>query len=265
MAGLGLTPALTCLAVSLGRNIMTAPLEGYTVKVIPGYSFVCNLETICRVYQYRRCHLSVLEQRTIEPRHMDTEKAAEMAANLALVKDAGRATMSAVVSGFQSGLSPYGVCDTVEGAMDYVKAALPRSLNSHYTEAPPNPLGGAPGLFVSGLKLFKPLVSKVDPTLTVLSIAGLTSVNVAGMQDAQQQIEIAKLPDYLVLTLSQFAYDRKAGRRVKICTAVDCPKALDLVPRKHWVWPSARLGTQRQATETDEGSSARGVADGALL
>jgi hypothetical protein len=101
------------------RNGINPPRSGYTVRVVPGYSYVRKNETICSVYQLRRSPLSTLEPRSMTSIHADKARAREIAASMALSNNAEKAKKSAVAMGFRAGLTPAGVRDTVAAAEAY--------------------------------------------------------------------------------------------------------------------------------------------------
>jgi hypothetical protein len=115
-----LAPSWLASGVSYGRNTRDpAPNARYTVKVVPGWDYVRQGETICRVYQMRRSPISQLEPRTISTRRPSAAKAREMAASMAMSGNPDKAARAAAAMGLRAGLSPNEVKDTVEAAQDY--------------------------------------------------------------------------------------------------------------------------------------------------
>jgi hypothetical protein len=113
-------PAWLLSGVAVARNSAEPPSTAqYTVKVIPGWDYVRQGETICQVYQFRRAPVSHLESRTITTRRPHPAKVKEMAASMVLSNNPDKALRAVSAMGFRAGLAPNQVRDTVEAAKEY--------------------------------------------------------------------------------------------------------------------------------------------------
>jgi len=136
-----LAPCWLMSGVGHARNSVEPMANArYTVKVVPGWDYVRQAETICQVYQMRRVPLSTLEPRTISTQRPNPLKAREMAASLALANNPAKAERAVAAMGFRSGLSPTEVKDTIQAAKDYCSIVL----------EPKNDQGSLPSAVASG-------------------------------------------------------------------------------------------------------------------
>lgn len=91
----------------------------YTVKVVPGWSYMRQGETVCQVYQLRRGPVSRLEPRILHTKRPVLPKAREMAATMVLSNNPEKAQRAVAAMGFRAGLNPVELKDTIEAAEAY--------------------------------------------------------------------------------------------------------------------------------------------------
>lgn len=259
MAALCAAPAWIASAVGTARaSVDPPPLARYTVKVIPGWDYVRQGETICQVYQARRAPLSRLEQRIIETRRPNVAKAREMAASLALSNNPEKAGKAVAAMGFRAGLNPVELRDTIDAAKDYCSLVIAPK-NGPPTAANSWMLGSGPVWSVLGLTpsesavrlgviavaggCTKELLSTLHSQLGVLSMwRGMSLQNISYM--IAQQTKSSADQIVKVSYLFQAAVPRPVGSAwEQLCAAWSSPEPRLSPTVRSWLSTHLRLGT----------------------